>query len=89
MMAAPVIVAPIITSWASAIGEATCTEASVDVPRLERLEHLRGLLPSGKVGALPKLLLFARSGFSPALLRLADRRPDVELVDLGRLYGGA
>ncbi|KAB8184208.1 AAA family ATPase [Microbispora catharanthi] len=73
----------------TAIGEAKSTEAPVDVPQLERLEHLRGLLPAGKVGALPKLLLFARSGFSRALVRLADRRPDVELVDLGRLYGGA
>ncbi|WP_204286552.1 hypothetical protein [Microbispora amethystogenes] len=64
------------------------TEAPVDVPELERLEHLRGLLPAGKVGALPKLLLFARSGFSAALVRLAGRRPDVELVHLDRLYGG-
>ncbi|MEU6429842.1 hypothetical protein ABZ860_28450 [Microbispora sp. NPDC046973] len=38
--------------------------------------------------AAQELLLFARSGFSAALVRLADRRPDVELVDLGRLYGG-
>ncbi|WP_182884112.1 AAA family ATPase [Microbispora sp. H10885] len=72
----------------TAIGEAKSTEAPVDVPQLERLEHLRGLLPAGRVGALPKLLLFARSGFSAELVRLAGRRPDVELVHLGRLYGG-
>ncbi|WP_432927446.1 hypothetical protein ACQPZZ_38995 [Microbispora sp. CA-135349] len=73
----------------TAIGEAKSTEAPVDVPQLERLEHLRELLPGGKIGALPKLLLFARSGFSPALVRLNERRPDVELVDMGRLYGAA
>ncbi|WP_327048583.1 hypothetical protein OG320_12280 [Microbispora sp. NBC_01189] len=39
-------------------------------------------------GALPKLILFARSGFSAALVRLAGGRPDVELVPLDRLYGG-
>ncbi|GLW25759.1 hypothetical protein Mame01_58010 [Microbispora amethystogenes] len=36
----------------------------------------------------PRLILFARSGFSAELVRLAGRRPDVELVHLGRLYGG-
>ena len=50
-----------------AIGEAKGTAAPMDVAQLERLEHLRGLLPSAKVGALPKLLLFSRSGFSDAL----------------------
>jgi hypothetical protein len=81
------------TSYAAdritAIGEAKSTEVPVDTPQLERLEHLRGLLPSTKVGPLPKLLLFARSGFSRDLTRLADKRPDVELIDLHRLYTGA
>ncbi|MFC0861287.1 ATP-binding protein [Sphaerimonospora cavernae] len=72
----------------TAIGEVKSTEAPVDTPQLERLEHLRGLLPSAKVGSLPKLLLFSRSGFSAGLTRLADKRPDVELVDLKRLYAG-
>ncbi len=72
----------------TAIGEAKSTEAPIGVSQLERLEHLRGLLPSAKVGALPKLLLFARSGFSPELARLADQRPDVELVGLDRMYAG-
>ncbi len=72
----------------TAIGEAKSTEALVDTHQLERLEHLRGLLPSAKVGSLPKLLLFSRSGFSADLARLADRRTDVELIDLDRLYAG-
>lgn len=72
----------------TAIGEAKSTEVPVDTPELERLEHLRGLLPSAKVGPLPRLLLFARSGFTAELRRVADTRPDVELVDMHRLYTG-
>ncbi|GAA1277390.1 ATP-binding protein [Sphaerisporangium rubeum] len=72
----------------TAIGEAKSTEAPVDTPQLERLEHLRTLIPAAKVAALPKLLLFSRSGFSAGLARLAAERADVELVDLARLYEG-
>ncbi|SNT56579.1 hypothetical protein SAMN05216276_106442 [Streptosporangium subroseum] len=72
-----------------AIGEAKGTTAPMAVSQLQRLEHLRGLLPSARVGALPKLLLFARSGFTDDLVHTAARRADVELVDIGRLYGGA
>jgi uncharacterized protein len=72
-----------------AIGEAKGTTTPMTVSQLQRLEHLRGLLPSAKVGELPKLLLFARSGFTSDLVHTAARRTDVELVDLGRLYGGA
>lgn len=71
-----------------AIGEAKSTAAPVDTAELERLEHIRGLLPADKVGPLPKLLLFSRSGFAGPLARLADERPDVELIDLKRLYAG-
>ncbi|WP_377268647.1 ATP-binding protein [Peterkaempfera sp. SMS 1(5)a] len=73
----------------TAIGEAKGTAKPVDVPELERLDHLRGLLPSERVGPLPKLLLFARSGFTDQLRRVAGSRSDVELVDLKRLYQGA
>jgi hypothetical protein len=48
-----------------------------------------GLLPSARIGALPKLLLFAGSGFTDDLRRVARRRGDVELVDLDRMYHGA
>lgn len=72
-----------------AIGEVEGTTAPMVVSQLQRLEHLRGLLPSARVGALPKLLLFARSGFTDDLVHTAARRADVELVDIGRLYGGA
>lgn len=72
----------------TAIGEAKGTLSPMDVPHLERLEHLRSLLPSAKVRESPKLLLFARSGFTADLLRLADGRSDLELVDLRRMYSG-
>ncbi|MDA0637694.1 ATP-binding protein [Nonomuraea sp. MCN248] len=71
-----------------AIGEAKGTQAPVDVPALQRLEHLRALLPDDRVDAPPRLLLFARSGFTDGLLDAVRGRKDVELVDLGRLYAG-
>ncbi|MEU9837310.1 ATP-binding protein [Streptosporangium sp. NPDC048047] len=72
----------------TAIGEAKGTLTPVGLPQLERLEHLRELLPGTRVGSPPKLLLFARSGFTGDLRREADRRGDVELIDLHRMYGG-
>ena len=71
-----------------AIGEAKATVKPVDVAQVERLEHLRSLLPDERVGAQPKLLLFSRSGFTDGLRRAASRRGDVELVDLTRIYHG-
>ena len=59
------------------------------VRELRRLEHLRGLLPAARVGSPPKLLLFGRSGFSAELAAEAAGRPDVELIDLERLYRGS
>lgn len=76
------------TERITAIGEAKGTLTPVGLPHLERLEHLRSLLPAARVGAPPKLLLFARSGFTTDLRREAGRRADVELVDLARMYGG-
>ncbi|GAA1933884.1 AAA family ATPase [Streptantibioticus ferralitis] len=76
------------TERITAIGEAKGTLTPVGVSQLERLEHLRGLLPSARVGALPKLLFFARSGFTDDLQRVADGRSDVELIDLHRMYDG-
>jgi len=70
-----------------AIGEAKASTRPVEVAELARLDHLRELLPSGGA-ALPRLLIFGRAGFSPALRRAADGRTDVSLIDLGRLYRG-
>jgi AAA+ ATPase superfamily predicted ATPase len=72
-----------------AIGEAKASGAQVQARELRRLEHLRGLLPSARVGQPPKLLLFARSGFSAELTAEAAARPDVELIDMDRLYHGS
>ncbi|WP_436787837.1 AAA family ATPase [Yinghuangia sp. YIM S10712] len=72
----------------TAIGEAKGTTKLVDTSELERLEHLRGLLPSARVAALPKLLLFSRAGFTTDLRHVADKRSDVELIDLHRMYHG-
>lgn len=73
----------------AAIGEAKAARAPVEARELRRLEHLRGLLPSARVEQPPKLLLFGRGGFSAELTAEAAARPDVELVDLARLYRGA
>jgi AAA+ ATPase superfamily predicted ATPase len=72
-----------------AIGEAKAARAPVDTRELRRLEHLRGLLPSARVDQPPKLLLFGRSGFSAELTVEAAARPDVELIDMTRLYHGS
>jgi len=71
-----------------AIGEAKATGDLVGTAQLGRLEHARALMPSARTVGAPKLLLFSRSGFSDDLARVADRRDDVELVDLRRLYHG-
>lgn len=73
----------------TAIGEAKSTSKPIGTSQLERLEHLRGLLPSALVTQAPKLLLFSRSGFTPDLMRASSQRSDVELVDLDRLYLGS
>ncbi len=72
-----------------AIGEAKGTTSSVGVHELARLDHLRQLLPADRVSRPPKLLLFARAGFTSDLMTAARHRDDVELVDLDRLYRGA
>ena len=69
------------------IGEAKGTATPLSESELNRLEHLRDLIPDNRVDAPPRLLLFSRSGFT-AGLRQAAVRPDVELVDLMRLYQG-
>jgi AAA+ ATPase superfamily predicted ATPase len=72
-----------------AIGQAKAAGTAMDARELRRLEHLRGLLPAARVGQPPKLLLFCLSGFSAELAAEAAGRPDVELIDVGRLYRGS
>ncbi len=70
------------------IGEAKASERPRTLADLARLDRLRlHLTTRADVGGT-KLLLFGRSGFDPDLVQLAARRPDVELVDLRRLYEG-
>ena len=52
--------------------------------QLERLRHIRLLLPSDAIAGEPKLLLFSRQGFTPDLTAEALSHPDVALIDLHR-----
>jgi uncharacterized protein len=72
-----------------AIGEVKATSTVVGPEQLARLDHLRALLPPEQVPEPPKLLLFARGGFAAGLQRAAESRPDVELIDMERLYTAA
>jgi hypothetical protein len=69
----------------TAIGEAKSGEA-LTTAHLHRLERIRTAL--GERAASSKLLLFGPSIDSP-LRRSVNRRADVELIDLERLYGGS
>ena len=73
----------------TAIGEAKDTIAPVGTRQLRRLEHLRGLLPNGRIDRQPRLLLFSTSGFTSDLTDEAAIRPDVELISLDRIYRGS
>lgn len=79
---------PFGTDRIAAIGEAKCTADPVGVPQLERLEHIRALLPSARVTSLPKIIIFGSSGFTTDLKSASERRSDIELVDLARMYAG-
>lgn len=71
------------------IGEAKAYELGVD--SLERLDRLGDLLAGHSGIALSptvKRLLFSAEGFTADLADAARTRPDVELVDLDRLYEG-
>lgn len=71
------------------IGEANTYRLDVDA--LERLDRLSDLL-AGRAGVTQsptaKRLLFSAQGFTPELAAAAQARPDVELIDLARLYEG-
>lgn len=71
-----------------AIGEAKGGTRVVELDQLSRLEHLRDLVPTDRYESPPRLLLFARGGFTAELRQAAAGRSDVDLVDLERLYHG-
>lgn len=72
---------------AIAIGEAKWRAEPVGIAQLERLDHLRDLVPQGVDSRPPRLLLFG-AAFTAGLIDRARARRDVELVDLERLYSG-
>ena len=59
-----------------------------DLTRLDRIAELLDQRPRVTVPADAKRLLFSLQGFTPELTATANRRSDVELVDLDRLYNG-
>lgn len=92
------IAAPLLSGESSAgrgltlqvVGKAKASR--LDLSDLARVDRLTQLLTSrDKVSPSPTLkrLLFSLKGFTPALVSCAKQRPDVELVDLDRLYHGA
>jgi uncharacterized protein len=70
----------------AAIGEAKHTTSQRGMADLDRLDHIRTLLPTPSDRAC-RLLLFSANGFERHLVRTAAARTDVELVDVKRLYG--
>ena len=76
-----------------AIGEVKATTAKVGPALLARLDQVASTLESDPprgvtISGSLKRVLFSRMGFTNELLRISDQRPDVELVDLARLYAG-
>ena len=71
-----------------AIGEAKAGDRPRTSADLARLVRLRALLATRADVGGSRLLLFGRSGFEGELVATASSRPDVELVDLERLYEG-
>ena len=76
-----------------AIGEVKATTAKVGPTLLDRLDLVAALWeakpPKGTTINGPiKRVLFSGAGFTNELRRIGDRRDDVELVDLPRLYNG-
>ena len=67
------------------VAEVKATDARVGVDQLARLDVVVGRLGA----ALCHRLLFSRSGFTTDLERHATRRPEVQLIDLHRLYHGS
>ena len=77
------------TKTIQVIGEATIHQLGADM--LARLDQLGDLLAArAGITLSPSAtrLLFSAEGFSSALISAAKTRPDVQLVDLPRLYEG-
>jgi AAA+ ATPase superfamily predicted ATPase len=72
-----------------ALGEAKWGAHALDVDALRRLEHVADLLPDAAAAAPPRLLLFGAAGWTKRVATAAAGRPDVELIDLQRLYHGS
>lgn len=73
----------------TAIGEAKHTARARTIADLDRLEQIRTLLTNrGQATSTTRLLLFSASGFDRNLTAVAERRDDLELIDLERLYEG-
>ena len=75
------------TDRVCAIGECTAGAEAIGLGELARLDQLVSAEPK-RIPETAKRLLFARHGFTAELRRAARKRPDVELVDLQRLYHG-
>jgi uncharacterized protein len=69
-----------------AIGESKHTAAARGTADLDRLDHIRSLLPTPE-GRACRLLLFSATGFERNLMKSVAARSDVELIDLARIYG--
>ncbi len=67
------------------IGEVKATDARVGVDQLDRLDEAARRTHSPNCHRL----LFSRSGFTTDLERQAAGRPEVQLIDLHRLYHGS
>lgn len=70
------------------IGEAKYTAKARTTADLARLEHVRELIGVPARGRIRLVLFAGRDGFDDDLHAAANRRDDVELVELDRLYHG-
>ena len=80
------VIATVASGTVVAIGEAKHTTAPRSTSDLDRLEHIRTLLPNPEDRAA-RLLLFSANGFERNLIKAASARSDIELIDNTRLYG--
>jgi hypothetical protein len=71
-----------------AVGEAKWNDI-MGIAHLERLRHIRDLTAqAGRYDTTStKLLCFSGAGFNDKLRAAADASPDIQLIDLAKLYG--